>query len=186
MTTFDRFITVFWRSIDSLMAALLACMVLLVFSNVVLRYGFSTGIRPSVELSRLGFVWIVMLGAAVTLRHREHLSITDVSEALFPRLVPFFRIVSAVVLMLHLNLFSADILAQALVHGVDSFPLLAIPFFLIAGEVMASSGGPATECVWPVPTLLLIQWHVHLGAPSDNSTAMANPNAAIALSEALR
>ncbi len=54
--------------------------------------------------------------------------------------VAFSLLLSAMVLMLHLNLFSADILAQALVNGVDSFPLLAIPFFLIAGEVMASGG----------------------------------------------
>lgn len=54
--------------------------------------------------------------------------------------VAFSLLLSAMVLMLYLDLFSADILAQALVNGVDSFPLLAIPFFLIAGEVMASGG----------------------------------------------
>ncbi|MCZ8489191.1 TRAP transporter small permease subunit [Vibrio lentus] len=50
------------------MAVILTCMVALVFTNVVLRYGFSSGLRPSVELSRLGLVWVVMLGAAVVLR----------------------------------------------------------------------------------------------------------------------
>ncbi|MCW0469417.1 hypothetical protein OH492_11635 [Vibrio chagasii] len=32
-------------------------------------------------------------------------------------------------LMLHMDFFSADILAQSLINGVDSFTLLAIPFF---------------------------------------------------------
>jgi len=54
--------------------------------------------------------------------------------------VAFSLLLSAIALMLHLDLFSSDILAQSLINGVDSYTLLAIPFFLIAGEVMASGG----------------------------------------------
>jgi len=54
--------------------------------------------------------------------------------------VAFSLLLSSVALMVHLDLFSADILAQSLVNGVDSFALLAIPFFLVAGEVMACGG----------------------------------------------
>lgn len=60
--------------------------------------------------------------------------------------VAFALLLSSIALMLHMDLFSSDILAQALVNGVDSFPLLAIPFFLIAGEVM-SAGGLSTRIV---------------------------------------
>lgn len=54
--------------------------------------------------------------------------------------VAFALLLSAIALMLKLDLFSADILAQSLMNGVDSFPLLAIPFFLVAGEVMSAGG----------------------------------------------
>ena len=54
--------------------------------------------------------------------------------------VAFALLLSAVGLMLHMNLFSPDILAQSLVNGVDSFPLLAIPFFMVAGETMSTGG----------------------------------------------
>ncbi|WP_273499970.1 TRAP transporter large permease subunit [Paracoccus sphaerophysae] len=54
--------------------------------------------------------------------------------------VAFALLLSALALMVHLDTFSVDILAQSLVNGIDSFPLLAIPFFLVAGEVMASGG----------------------------------------------
>ncbi|WP_421846424.1 TRAP transporter large permease subunit [Marinomonas sp.] len=54
--------------------------------------------------------------------------------------VSFALLLSSMALMLHMDLFSADILSQALIGGVDSFTLLAIPFFLIAGEVMATGG----------------------------------------------
>lgn len=54
--------------------------------------------------------------------------------------VAFALLLSSLALMLYLDLFSADILAQALINGVDNFSLLAIPFFLIAGEVMSGGG----------------------------------------------
>ncbi|WP_038178178.1 TRAP transporter large permease subunit [Vibrio rhizosphaerae] len=60
--------------------------------------------------------------------------------------VAFALLLSSIALMVHMDLFSADILAQSLVNGVDSFTLLAIPFFLIAGEVM-SAGGLSTRIV---------------------------------------
>ncbi len=59
---------------------------------------------------------------------------------LFGLPVAFALLLSSMALMLHMDFFSADILAQSLINGVDSFTLLAIPFFLIAGEVMASGG----------------------------------------------
>ncbi|MCZ8489190.1 TRAP transporter large permease subunit [Vibrio lentus] len=49
--------------------------------------------------------------------------------------------------MLHMDFFSADILAQSLINGVDSFTLLAIPFFLIAGWKIMASGGLSQRIV---------------------------------------
>ncbi|WP_296494478.1 TRAP transporter large permease subunit [Rhodoferax sp.] len=54
--------------------------------------------------------------------------------------VAFALLLAAMALMLQMDTFSSDILAQSLLNGVDSFPLLAIPFFLVAGEVMSSGG----------------------------------------------
>ncbi|MEO5883317.1 MAG: TRAP transporter small permease subunit, partial [Caldimonas sp.] len=46
---------------------MLATMVVLVFGNVVLRYGFNSGITASEELSRFLFVWLTFMGAVVGL-----------------------------------------------------------------------------------------------------------------------
>lgn len=54
--------------------------------------------------------------------------------------VAFALLLAAFALMLQMDMLSADILAQSLINGVDNFPLLAIPFFLVAGEVMSSGG----------------------------------------------
>lgn len=82
-----RLIAHVWFMIDVIIAVLLLAMIVMVFSNVVLRYGFSSGIGPSVELARLWFVWVVMLGAAVALRRDEHLSVAEFSAKMFPRAV---------------------------------------------------------------------------------------------------
>tara|TARA_R110002094_G_scaffold221461_1_gene196172 strand:- start:506 stop:1786 length:1281 start_codon:yes stop_codon:yes gene_type:complete len=60
--------------------------------------------------------------------------------------VAFALLLSSIALMFYMDTFSVDILAQSLINGVDSFPLLAIPFFLVAGEVM-SVGGLSTRIV---------------------------------------
>lgn len=54
--------------------------------------------------------------------------------------VAFSLIVCAIALMIHLGVFDPQILAQNLVSGADSFSLLAIPFFVLAGEIMNEGG----------------------------------------------
>ena len=54
--------------------------------------------------------------------------------------IAFALLLSGVALMLHLDLFDAQILAQNIINGADSFPLLAVPFFMLAGEIMNVGG----------------------------------------------
>lgn len=54
--------------------------------------------------------------------------------------VAFSLLICGVALMLHLDLFDAQILAQQIVSGADSFSLMAIPFFILAGEIMNEGG----------------------------------------------
>jgi TRAP-type C4-dicarboxylate transport system permease small subunit len=68
-----RFLDFTCKAIEYLIAAFMAVMVVLVFGNVVLRYGFNSGITLSEELSRWLFVWMTFLGAIVALRKHEHL-----------------------------------------------------------------------------------------------------------------
>ena len=54
--------------------------------------------------------------------------------------VAFALLVCGVCLMINLNSFDTQILAQNLVSGADNFPLMAIPFFMLAGEIMNKGG----------------------------------------------
>ncbi len=54
--------------------------------------------------------------------------------------IAFSLLASGVALMWHLDLFDAQILTQNVIGGADSFPLLAVPFFMLAGEIMNVGG----------------------------------------------
>ncbi len=54
--------------------------------------------------------------------------------------ISFALLASGAALMWHLSMFDAQILAQNLIEGANSFPLLAVPFFMLAGEIMNAGG----------------------------------------------
>jgi TRAP-type transport system small permease protein len=80
---FQRLIDQFCRLLSMVMVAALVLMVIMVFGNVVLRYGFNSGITMSEELSRWMFVWMTFLGALIALRQHAHLG-TDTLVARLP------------------------------------------------------------------------------------------------------
>src|SRR6266508_5690676 len=60
--------------------------------------------------------------------------------------IAFALIVCGVALMHSLDIFDSQIVAQNIINGADSFPLMAVPFFMLAGEIM-NRGGLAKRIV---------------------------------------
>ncbi|WJQ05813.1 TRAP transporter large permease subunit [Geobacillus stearothermophilus] len=54
--------------------------------------------------------------------------------------IAFALLFSGVALMFALDMFDSQIIAQNLISGADNFPLMAIPFFILAGELMNAGG----------------------------------------------
>lgn len=54
--------------------------------------------------------------------------------------IAYALLLSGAALMVHLDMFDAQILAQNVIEGANSFPLLAVPFFMLAGEIMNVGG----------------------------------------------
>ncbi|WP_342129579.1 TRAP transporter large permease [Hydrogenophaga sp. OTU3427] len=54
--------------------------------------------------------------------------------------IAFALIACGVVLMLFMGNFDTQILAQNLLEGVNNYPLMAVPFFMLAGELMNAGG----------------------------------------------
>ena len=65
----------FFRLLELLVVVALVSMVVMVFGNVVLRYGFNSGITVSDEMSRYCFVWLTYIGAMIAMREKGHLGV---------------------------------------------------------------------------------------------------------------
>ena len=128
---------VIWVLIEALLALLLAGMIIMVFTNVVMRYGFGSGLRWGIELSRLSFVWIAMLGSALALRSNEHLAVTEVVETLFPRALRPLWVLTRVVIIGLLVMFVIGCWRQMMLNWVNISQVTGLPtaLFYLAGVV---------------------------------------------------
>lgn len=77
-------VELFYNCLEVLLIFLLASMAAMVFLNVVLRYGFNSGLNVSDELSRYFFVWLTFIGAVVAFRNHAHMGV-ETFVALFGR-----------------------------------------------------------------------------------------------------
>ncbi|OGB71918.1 MAG: C4-dicarboxylate ABC transporter permease [Burkholderiales bacterium RIFOXYC12_FULL_65_23] len=126
------------------MAACLGVMAVAVFVNVVLRYGFGSGVAASEELSRLLFVWMVFIGATVAYPAGEHMAFTSLI-GLLRRHRTAMLLATAVIRLLVVT--GAGLVAhgawQQVMVGLDShsvvlgYPtaLLPLPAFLSAAAI---------------------------------------------------
>ncbi len=64
-----------FKAFDVFIVIGMAVISLLIFTNVVLRYGFSSGIPFAVEVSRVVLVWVIFMGSVVALAKGAHLGV---------------------------------------------------------------------------------------------------------------
>ena len=134
-----RIIAHFTRLLDWVIAGFLAIMVVLVFGNVVLRYGFNSGITVSEEVSRWLFIWVTFLGAIVAIKERAHLG-SDMFVSRLPVWGKKICLVLGHLLMLYLCwLFFAGSLDQARINWDVKAPAtgISVAVFYSAGIVFS-------------------------------------------------
>jgi TRAP-type C4-dicarboxylate transport system permease small subunit len=107
----------FFRLAELALVLLLTAMVVMVFGNVVLRYGFNDSIIYSEELSRFFFIWITFLGAVVTMRDNAHLGLDSVVRKLSLRGKKIAFAISNVLMLMCCTLMFYGTLKQ---HGINA------------------------------------------------------------------
>jgi TRAP-type C4-dicarboxylate transport system permease small subunit len=85
LNAFVRIEKVAVRLIEVVLVLLLAGMVVMVFANVVLRYGFNSGLNISEEMARYFFVWLTFIGAILAFRDHAHVGVETFVRLLGPR-----------------------------------------------------------------------------------------------------
>lgn len=134
-----------------LMALCLGVMAVAVFLNVVLRYGFGSGIPASEELSRLLFVWMVFIGAAAAYPAGEHMAFTSLA-GLLARKPLAFKLLTAVIRVLVMA--ACAMLGwgawQQVVVGMDSHSV-------VLGYPVALLPLPALLCAVAIGAMALVE-----------------------------
>jgi len=77
-----RIVDFYFHALKAMVVFFIGTMVVLVLGNVILRYGFNSGITVSEELSRWAFVWLTFTGAIIAMREHTHLGMDTVVSKL--------------------------------------------------------------------------------------------------------
>jgi TRAP-type C4-dicarboxylate transport system permease small subunit len=120
-----------------LLAAILATMVVLIFTNVALRYLFNSGIVFSEEVSRYLFVWLTFVGAVAVLVDRGHQASDFLVNRLSAPARAALRRLSALVMLGAVVLFGYGSWQQAMLNMDNWSPVSGVPvaLFYLAGVV---------------------------------------------------
>ncbi|WP_346728377.1 TRAP transporter small permease [Rubrivivax gelatinosus] len=139
------------RAVEVLLVLLLGTMVVLVFGNVVLRYGFNSGIVFSEEMSRFVFVWLTMFGALLAMRERAHLGMTSVIAALPPAGRRIARFASDALILGCCALLAHGAWKQAVIAFDDHAPVTGLSMAWMVGPlvlVAVGMGALAATDLW--------------------------------------
>jgi len=117
--------------LNSITVLVFSIMVILVFLNVVLRYGFDSGLTWSEEIARFGFVWIVFLGAVIALKDKSHLGV-DLLTAKLPLFVQkILYVISNLLIIFVLGLFIDGLLKMMELNKLVKGPATGIPINIL-------------------------------------------------------
>jgi TRAP-type C4-dicarboxylate transport system permease small subunit len=139
----EKIVEWYFRLLKVTMVFCLVMMVILVFGNVVLRYGFNSGITVSEELSRMFFVYLTFIGAIVAMREHLHLGVDSLVSRL-PVLGKKVCLVVSQVLMLYACwLFGQGSWQQTLInlHVVAPVSGMSMGIFYGVGMLFSVSAG---------------------------------------------
>lgn len=124
------------KAAEAFMAITLALMVIAVFSNVVLRYAFGTGLVIYEELSRLLFIWLVCMGTVVTAHEKRHLSFDLLVDRVGPRTRTAMGALAALISAIVLGMVVKGAWDQV-IAGLHSYsPVIGYPLAIAAAATL--------------------------------------------------
>lgn len=116
------------RALEGVIVTCLAVMAVLVFTNVVLRYAFDTGLAASEELARLLFVWLIFLGAILASRQHAHIGFDSLLKRLPPTVRKTVILANAALMLAACAFFVIGGWEQSKINLGNTYPVLGIPY----------------------------------------------------------
>ena len=131
------------KGVDVVLIVMFGIMAVLVFGNVVLRYGFNSGIVFSEEASRFMFMWLTLIGALIVMKDHGHLGMSSVVDRLGERGQRVCRFTADLLTLVCCLLLAHGTWKQVIIGMDDHAPVTGIPMGIIQTSLLISSVGMA-------------------------------------------
>lgn len=151
------------RVLEIVIVACLAVMAVLVFGNVVLRYGFDSGIALSEELSRLLFVWLIFLGAILASVQHVHIGFDSLVDKLPLGLRKGLVLLTGALMIAACVMFLIGGWEQTKINLGNSYPVLEVSYAWLYGVALVFGAGMLVAIVNNI-------WHALRGAQGPTLT----------------
>lgn len=135
-------------AIDLIVVLLLAGMTVMVFANVVLRYGFGSGIDVSEELSRFFFVWLIFLGSISAMRRNLHMGFDSVVISVKPGTRRILLAIANGLVLACCLLILTGTIQQWHINATNSAPVTGMPMSWLFGVAIPASVGIGIMAGW--------------------------------------
>lgn len=97
---------------EKIIVLLLGLMVLITFSQVIMRYIFNSGWGSALEITQVLFAWLIMFGMSYGLKHGIHLGVDILIRKFSPRVFKGFAVIGGLLCVLYgVIFFNADWIA---------------------------------------------------------------------------
>ena len=136
-----RFLGKLIKLVENVLIVMFAIMAILVFGNVVLRYGFNSGIVFSEEVSRFLFMWLTLIGALIVLKGHAHLGVTSFVEKLGERGQRICRFLSDGLTFVCCVLLVHGTWKQVIINMDNRAPVTGLPMGYVQSALLFSGIG---------------------------------------------
>ena len=132
-------LNLYFGTLKVLICSTLVCITALIFFNVVLRYGFNSGLFFSEEISRLAFVWLVFAGAQLMLHEHGHIGVDMLTSRVSPKVAKLMLLLSRVLMLYVTWLFLVGSWKQTLINLHVGAPSTGVSMALFYGAGLVFS-----------------------------------------------
>ena len=139
------------KGVEVVLIVMFGIMAVLVFGNVVLRYGFNSGIVFSEEASRFMFMWLTLIGALIVMKDHGHLGMSSVVDRLGERGQRVCRFIADLLTLGCCVMLVKGSWQHVQLGMEDMAPVTGIPLGIIQSSLLISSVGIAlfmTHSLW--------------------------------------
>ncbi|WP_151637482.1 TRAP transporter small permease [Noviherbaspirillum aerium] len=129
------------RAIEALLALMLFVMCVLTFGNVVLRYGFNSGISSSDEIARLLLVWLTFIGAVLAMYEGAHLGVDTIVRRAPMGMKKMLFLASNVLMLICCVVLASGSWSQVVINRTILAPVTGYPIaWMYAAGLFAAVG----------------------------------------------